>query len=338
MSRKVSQIDQELDSGLCPLCGKPWPHDHTEKQIAEWEKRGGTRGTEEVRTLVPLFRFPNSTRVRAIDFEQDWFKGLAKDLGQTEGKIHRKIWEFVAIAQVFNEQSVDGEALYSANDVRRKMSMEPIKPKVLGFGCGKEPLPKWFLDEGCEVIASDAPGNNPSWANSGQLSKSLADLGIRGGASDLPIEFREIDMNSIPDDLLQGQFDFTWSCGSFEHIGGLEKSTQFFCNQMRCLKPGGIACHTTEFNFNSNTDFSLVPDPTINAPDLCLFRYRDLVELAGRLWLQGDRLFTPDLAPGDQEADRFVDSPPYNSDTHLNIQIGPFQTTSILLIAQRGGM
>jgi hypothetical protein len=262
------------------------------------------------------------TRVRSKDFEQPWFKDLAIELGLDPNVTHRKIWEYVVIAQVFNEIVWDRDN----------------STHVLGFGCGKEPLPKWFLShDNCIVTASDAPGNNPDWALTGQLSKSLSDLGI-----DKPnpsISFLEVDMNHIPQSLLQGQFDFTWSCGSFEHIGGLDKSIEFFCNQMACLKPGGIACHTTEFNYESQSNPSQwfnSNDPTLNEHNLCLFRYQDLAKLAGRLWLQGDELLSPDLQPGNGEQDLFVDKYPYGS-AHLNIQIGNFKTTSIMLIAQRGG-
>lgn len=263
----------------------------------------------------------HSIRVRAVDFEQAWFISRVKEMGLEIDRIHRKIWEFAVIAQVFKEYR------RSSSEVR-----------CLGFGCGKEPLPKWFLDQGANVVVSDAPGDDPKWVGTSQHAKSLSDLGIDDKSSG-SIEFLQIDMNAVPSDLLNGQFDFTWSAGSFEHIGGIEKSILFFCNQMRTLKPGGLACHTTEFNYESQFGPNFTPlDPTINADDLCLLRYRDLADLAGRLWLQGDRLWTPDLTQGDNVADLFVDTHPYKQfPYHLNIQIGEFKTTSVVLIAERGG-
>jgi cyclopropane fatty-acyl-phospholipid synthase-like methyltransferase len=205
--------------------------------------------------------------------------------------------------------------------------LEP-RLRALGFGCGKEPIPKWLADRRVSVIATDAPGINPAWDHTNQRAHSLEDLGIEDDNGF--VEFREVDMNSIPDDLLQGEFNFTWSCGSFEHIGGISKSLEFFCKQMRCLRPGGIACHTTELN----TDLSA--RETIDSDNLVLFRSFDIATLAGMLWQQGDRLWYPDFRQGDTEIDLFVDSPPYTAPYHLNISVGRFTSTSIVLIATRG--
>jgi hypothetical protein len=136
-------------------------------------------------------------------------------------------------------------------------------------------------------------------------------------------------MNHIPADLKRGEFDFTWSAGSFEHVGGIEAGLQFFCEQMKCLRQGGIAAHTTEYNIASN-------DKTINSPDLCVFRQKDLAELTRRLAAQGDRLWPIDLRGGSHPADLYVDKAPYQLEPHLNMDIGGHQFTSVLLIAARG--
>lgn len=273
-----------------------------------------------------------SQRVRAADFDTEWFKDRARELGQEVGRYHRKIWEFAVIAQVFKEHVLD-PAVYSW-----KHSAARPRLRALGFGCGKEPIPKWLASHHVNVIASDAPGIDPGWDDTDQRSHSLTDLGL--DSDNRFVSFREVDMNSIPDDLLQGEFDFTWSCGSFEHIGGIDKSLEFFRNQMRALKPGGIACHTTEFNPESASKWLLSKvwelDPTIDSPNLCLLRRQDLARLAGDLWAQGDKLWLPDLKRGDTDIDRFVDRPPYTAPYHLNIEVGGFVTTSIVLIATRG--
>lgn len=242
-----------------------------------------------------------STRVRAADFETAWFKSRAQELGQETGRYHRKIWEYAVIAQVYRE---------------RIWQKSEYPPNVLGFGCGNEPLPSWFYDLGAIITATDGPAD-PAWTKTGQHAS-------RKGS------YFEVDMNAIPAELLQGQFDFTWSCGSFEHIGGIDHSLRFFCNQMRCLKPGGIACHTTELNID------LDAGPTLNVANLCLLRASDLAQLAGMLWSQGDTLWLPDLQRGETEIDLFVDRPPYTANYHLNIEVGGFVTTSVVLIATKG--
>lgn len=262
-----------------------------------------------------------SQRVRAADFDTDWFKDRARELGQEVGRYHRKIWEFAVIARVFKDH-----VLKPAVDNWHHTAATPSL-RALGFGCGKEPIPKWLLGHSVRVVATDG-SDNPVWSTTEQLATSPQDLGI--DPSTLRFDFRKVDMNAIPDDLLRGEFDFTWSCGSFEHIVGIDQSLEFFCDQMRCLKPGGIACHTTELNTELDAILTLESD------NLVLFRVWDLGVLAGMLWKQGDKLWLPDLKQGDTEIDRFVDRPPYTAPYHLNIEIGGFVTTSIVLIATRG--
>lgn len=263
-----------------------------------------------------------SQRVRAADFDTEWFIARARELGQEVGRYHRKIWEYAVIAQVFNDHVLDPAV------ARWQHSSAKPNLKALGFGCGKEPIPKWLSQSMVNVVATDAPDNNPAWTDTEQRSRNLADLGL--DSDDRFVSFREVDMNSIPDDLLQGQFDFTWSCGSFEHIGGIDQSLEFFRNQMLCLKPGGIACHTTELNID------LDALTTLESANLVLFRLWDLGVLAGTLWKQGDKLWYPDLRLADTAIDRFVDRPPYAAPYHLNIEVGGHVTTSVVLIATRG--
>jgi hypothetical protein len=306
----------------------------------------------------------HSSRVRAADFSSPWLQSRAREMNLDPSRLHRKTWECAIIAQIYRE-NVD--------------PLHADHPRCLGFGVGREPLPLWLYNQGADVTATDYPGDNPAWTSTNQHAANLADLGFfdvcaecQGGGyflgtpttrcnscqgsgklSDKRIQFLPVDMNNIPANLLSGSFDFAWSCGSFEHVGGIEQSLSFFCRQMSCLKPGGIACHTTEFNLDSaNSQFRLGwYESTLNTRDLCLFRWQDLTDLAGRLWAQGDYLFPPDLTPSSSEsdpsssasvaahpADIYVDSHPYTSDYHLNIRIGStaFKTTSICLIARKG--
>ncbi len=74
-------------------------------------------------------------------------------------------------------------------------------------------------------------------------------------------------MNDIPGDL-EG-FDFNWSSCSFEHLGSIEKGINFLMNQLKTLKPGGWAVHTTEFNVSSD-------DKTIESGDTVVYRKKDI--------------------------------------------------------------
>jgi SAM-dependent methyltransferase len=113
-------------------------------------------------------------------------------------------------------------------------------------------------------------------------------------------------MNHLPDDL--GTYDFLWSCCAFEHIGSLEAGIRFVLEANRFLKPGGVAIHTTEYNFSSN-------DETVETQHLCLYRRRDLEDMARRVEAQGNRILPLNFTAGPQV-------------THLKLLIEKFVTTS----------
>lgn len=262
----------------------------------------------------------HSSRIRYEDFARPWYGPLIEEMRPELGhqwtrtraggafRTHRKLWELSLVAQVYKERVGSGG-------------------RVLGFGCGIEPLPAWFAAQGAHVVATDGADESGQWAATGQHADTAAQL---PGCENNGVQFRQVDMNDIPDDLLQGGFDLAWSTGSFEHIGGIDQGLQFFCRQMACLRPGGVAVHTTEFNYESD-------EITLEASDLVLFRERDFEDLAGRLTAQGDTMAPLDLRPGDDPINQQVDEPPYEGEPHLKIKIGGlWRTTSIAIIATRG--
>lgn len=255
-----------------------------------------------------------SSIVRAADFDRFWLKGRALELCEPLN-MHRKLWEYAIIAQVYRERIISGG-------------------KVLGFGVGLEPMVAWFAKHFASVLATDRPDTTADWTSTQQHAQSLEQLRrptiCKDWVFDLHVKFAPVDMNAIPEDLMRGEFDLTWSAGSFEHVGGIEQSLDFFCRQMACLKPGGLAVHTTEYN-PDNTN------PTLEAHNIVLFRRQELEELERRLARQGDTLWPLDLAFGNDKVDQHVDREPYGL-PHLKMGFGPFVTTSVLLVARRGGL
>jgi hypothetical protein len=140
------------------------------------------------------------------------------------------------------------------------------------------------------------------------------------------VAFREVDMRVIPEDL-RG-FDFLWSSCALEHLGGLPCGIDFVMNAMDCLKPGGVAVHTTEFNCESD-------DATVETGHSVIYRKRDLLALAGRLAAMGHTIEPFDFDLGDTEADHYVDEPPYAGRTHLKLRLGGFTSTSFGLIIRK---
>ena len=265
---------------------------------------------------APLPVSAASSVVRARDFEAAWLRARAAEMREPF-KVHRKLWEFALIAQAFEER------------VGRPGAV------AVGFGVGHEPLPAWLAGRGASVVATDLPSDaEDRWTTSGQHAEGRDGLRFNEICSREQfdaIEFRQVDMRAIPDDLLRGEADFTWSAGSFEHLGSIEAGLEFFCRAMRCLKPGGVAVHTTEYNYAAKRG-----GPTCNKADIVLFRAEDFEELARRLRAQGDELMPIDLALGDTQADRSVDAPPYRDEPHLRCRVGSWLTTSVALVALRG--
>lgn len=246
--------------------------------------------------------------VKRSDFDQPWLVNIAKALNEPF-RIHRKLWEFCSIADWFTKLDK-----YS-------------RCKVIGFGVGTEPLPAWFAEQGATVVASDLQSDD--WKK-GQNSSSLSDIpweGICDKSRVGNITFAEIDMRSIPDEHCQGGFDFAYSAGSFEHLGSIVNGLRFFCRQMKCLRPGGVAVHTTEL---------LCSGPKLNNCDLVAFSPGDLRRLSSMLRRQGDELLEVDLSMGHSAEDEYIDEEPYGDEPHIKIAIDGRVITSVCLVAVRG--
>ncbi len=230
--------------------------------------------------------------------------------------LHRKQWEFAYAMQVLEAAGL----------------LQPGR-RGLGFGCGREPLAALMAALGCEVVAMDldaAAAAGHGWIETDQHAARLEDLNDRGICPPelfaRRVRFRPADMNAIPEDL--AGFDFVWSCCAFEHLGSIEHGLAFVRRAMRCLRPGGIAVHTTEFNLSSN-------QRTAESRDLSVFRRQDLERLVRDLEAAGHRPFPFNFNAGNGPLDRYVDLPPYRSEPHVRLRLDRFVITSIGLVIQR---
>lgn len=263
---------------------------------------------DDYERFMGVYFHRSGRRVTQLDFFQPWFYERTKELNAAR-KLHRKLWEHCSIAQVYKDRIGSGG-------------------RALGFGVGKEGLPAWLAARGCQVVATDRPDAGV-WLER-QHARSAEELRFDGICDqDLfreNVRYEAADMNAIPQ-AYHGQFDFVWSSSCFEHLGSIEHGLRFFLEQLKCLKPGGIAAHTTEYQWEGRQ---------CESTDLSLFQAQHLQSLMHRVKQQGDRLWPVDLTPGDLPADVYVDVPPYHMEPHLNLSIGPFKFTSVLLIATRG--
>lgn len=257
-------------------------------------------------------------------FDSKWFQqaGIESGLiaiGANGAPIinrHRKAWEWVAITAALRE--------------RGKLS---VGSKAMGFAVGTEPLSSIFSRHGVEVHASDMPVENAKgWSDTNQHAASLEALYfsqyVDRKTFEEKVSFSSVDMNRIGH-LPKNECDFVWSSCSLEHLGNLELGIEFIKNSVKLLKPGGVAVHTTEFNLSSDTE-------TIVEGDTVIYREQDLRRLDRELRAMDAGLERLDLWGGSHEFDIKADYAPYhaNGREHLKLRIGPYISTSVLLIIQ----
>lgn len=230
--------------------------------------------------------------------------------------LHRKMWEWLFIAEALRERGM-------------------LAPghRGLGFGVGQEPLAAVFAAEGCTLVATDAPHQtalSSGWADSETEWAAGADhlnehsLCAPDTFADR-VSFRAVDMNRLPRDLRD--FDFTWSSCALEHLGSLQAGADFVVAQMKCLAPGGVAVHTTEYLVSSDED-------TVETGGTVLYRRRDIERLATHLTRLGHEIDV-DYTEGTTPDDLHVDVPPY-SDIHLRTELSGYVTTSLALVVTKG--
>lgn len=271
---------------------------------------------EQAETEPALLRSRPCTQEQ---LETDRYRQWCARIGETP-RLHRKQWEFCYIAQALYERGM----------------LEPGK-RGLGFGVGQEPLPALFASLGCAIVATDQVADNAQaagWTDTAQYASGIAELNARGLCDPATFErlvaYRVVDMNRIPSSL--SGFDFLWSSCALEHLGSIRKGQAFVLRAMACLRPGGVAVHTTEFNVSSDRE-------TLDRAGTVLFRKRDVRVLAEKLARRGHSIEL-DFDTGQGLADDYIDLPPYRPDPHLKLKIGDYVSTSYGLIihkAESGG-
>lgn len=252
---------------------------------------------------------------KAMDFKTSWFRRWCNELDE-QPNFHRKQWEFVYIMQ----------ALWERGCIAKDMN-------GLVFAVGTEPLPAMFAKYGVNILATDIfpeKGIEKGWDNGNQLCFGTASLNTRNicppDEFNRRVSYRAVDMNDIPADL--AGFDFNWSSCSFEHLGTLEKGFQFLKNQLRTLKPGGWAVHTTEYNVSSN-------DLTQENNDTVIYRQRDMEYIVQELRNDGHWVEELDFSTGGLPEDFMVDTEPHQQKIHLKLQVDKYVVTSIGLVIQK---
>jgi SAM-dependent methyltransferase len=263
------------------------------------------------------------------DIASDWVAFWCAEL-KIPVVFHRKLWELAYVLQALHE---NGHLRAGACG--------------LGFGCGQEPLPSYFASRDMSITMTDlTPDDRASfgWAATGQHAASLE----RGFQPHLVereqfernVSLRHVDMNEIPPDLRD--YDFCWSICALEHLGSIEKGLAFIESAMDTLRPGGLAVHTTEFNF-------LNDEETVDNWPTVLFQRKHFVEIGARLRDRGHKVAEIDFDVGHEPLDKFIDIPPFaftmnenirhtwglRSD-HIKVSVDGFASTCFGLIVAKG--
>lgn len=258
-----------------------------------------------------------SALCREADFRLPEFHRWIGALG-LEPVFQRKQWEYAWILAALERAGM-------------------LKPGVraLGFGVGREVLPAFFAAQGMRVTATDqslSDAQGTGWVGYGQHAAGLAALRHPRLVADAELErlvsFRTVDMNHVPDDL--AGYDVVWSACALEHVGTLDLATAFIERSLACLRPGGVAVHTTEFNCGSD-------EHTITRGLTVLFRRRDLMALSGRLARQGHVMAPLALDAGGGFLDQYVDMPPFNQDASLRLLLERHIAGSVGILIRRAG-
>jgi SAM-dependent methyltransferase len=269
-----------------------------------------------------------SRSCRQADIESDWLRHWCLALGTTPF-YHRKLWEDCFILQ----------ALWEAG------MMAPGR-RAIGFAVGKEPLPAILASHGVSVLATDIDATDSrarDWIETGQHVANTdalyrPHLQDRAGF-DAMVSFRPADMAELPEALLDGSFDMLWSACAMEHLGSIERGLTFVQRAMRCLKPGGIAVHTTELNLDATGE-------TLTGGSTVLYQRRNLEALSARLAADGHAMLPLALEHPPQVFDQFIDMPPYEeervplgflSPPHLRLSIAGYVSTSVGIIIRKAG-
>jgi 2-polyprenyl-3-methyl-5-hydroxy-6-metoxy-1,4-benzoquinol methylase len=282
-----------------------------------------------VRTaLAPLRVGLGSKPSTQADLESDWAAYWCREL-KVPLVFHRKLWEFAYVLQALHEHNM----------------LRPGR-RGLGFGCGSEPLPSYLASRGVAITATDQPSENEAragWARTNEYATSVDHLFyedlVSRAAFDNHVIFRRLDMRSIPADFCD--YDFCWSICALEHLGSIATGLEFVWNSLDTLRPGGLAVHTTEFNFLNEQE-------TIDNWPTVLFQKKHFLKIALELEGQGHHVSNLDFDYGSKPLDKFIDLPPYIHDwpefrqeiwgdghNHLKVGTDGFAVTCFGLIIRK---
>jgi hypothetical protein len=254
------------------------------------------------------------------DFFQIETPELIASFGESP-RFHGKHWQRASILRLAK--------------MRMSSHLEPQERlRAVGFGVGTEPIPAVLAKWGYRVLASDyfdGP-NKDAWTSTNEMleipdKQRLNDRNICEPTTfNQNVDLQNINMNMLPKELIQSA-DFVWSTCALGHIGGYQEGLDFILESAKCLKPGGVAIHTTEV-VAQDVDY-------LDTPDLSLYRIRDLENVLERLRHQGYEVPVHYFKSGSGMLDRQVSREPDRPDPHITIEIFGRNVYNVSLVFER---
>jgi hypothetical protein len=263
------------------------------------------------------------------DFLKKDYEDFCNLIGEQK-KIHRKQWEFYIIYKKLIEH----------------LGVFNLK-KGLGFAVGQEVIVPLFLNLNASITASDLDPTDPdsiAWINSNQHIANGFNKYINSGYITKELlntcNFEFINMNNIPNKFLLNEYDFIWSSCALEHLGSLQNGLNYIIKSLQCLKKGGIAVHTTEFNFKSD-------DITLETKGCVCYRKKDIEWLIKEVEQLGYYIEPINYNRSNNIVNNHIDNFPYNGSTsaiffdsnnydllksHINLNIEGHCSTSIFIV------
>ncbi len=256
------------------------------------------------------------------DFESDWYKRNATLLKQDSKHLDNhslnanKFWQNAIIAEVVFNKFKDNKNIIG-----------------IGFGVGQERLPSLFASKGYRILATDQDFKTDKakyWSKYelAQGPNSLNRLKICPPATfKKNVNYMAIDMKKIPKKLTDS-YNFLWSNCALGHLGSIEAGLEYIEESLKCLKPGGLAVHTTELNVLSDKY-------TSTSGDTVIFRPRDIKKLFRKLANQGYICETLKYTLGDSAMDSRVSMRPQFGNDYSKIQVNGHLATQGLIIIHK---
>ncbi len=191
------------------------------------------------------------------------------------------------------------------------------KKTGIGFAVGSEILLPYFISKGAKIIGTDLDPNDEKskdWIDTNQHLSNNIDLRqiIDKKTFEEKFIMDYVDMNNIPEKYLKNDFDFTWSSCALEHLGSIDNGLKFIINSLKCLKSGGIAVHTTEFNLSSDIEHC-------NHNSSSIYSKFDILNLKNKLEVMG-YIVKPILFDRENNSiNNYVDYYPYCSGKDVSL-------------------